>query len=282
MTDRIALLGMGMLGAGFAEAAIGRGDDVVVWNRTASKCAPLAAKGARVATTVADAARGRERVHLILKDDAVVDAVLAELVPALEAGAVIVDHTTTSPAGTKARAERLAEAGVAFVHAPVFMSPSAAKNGTGNMMLAGPAAVRERVRGPLSKMTGLLDECGDRTDLAAAYKLFGNAMIFAVTAGFADVLAMARALDVPAADAHALFSRFDPSRVLTYRGAMMAKGDFRASFEMTMARKDAQLMLDAAGAEPLTILPAVAAEMDAQIAAGGGQDDLAAIGRPRG
>jgi D-arabinose 1-dehydrogenase-like Zn-dependent alcohol dehydrogenase len=64
-TERVAFLGLGLLGSGFAEAAAKRGDTVVVWNRTLSKAEPLKAFGVTVASTVQDAVRGARRVHLV-------------------------------------------------------------------------------------------------------------------------------------------------------------------------------------------------------------------------
>jgi len=106
MSTHIAFLGTGRLGAGFVEAALGRGDSVAVWNRTASKAKALEAFGARVAATPADAVKDAVRVHLVLKDDAAVESVVAEFRAALAPGAIVVDHTTTQPALTAERAAR--------------------------------------------------------------------------------------------------------------------------------------------------------------------------------
>jgi 3-hydroxyisobutyrate dehydrogenase len=57
----------------------------------------------------------------------------------------------------------------------------------------------------------------------------------------------------------------------------MARADFTASFELTMARKDVRLMLEAAGNQPVTVLASIAKSMDAAIANGHGSDDLGAI-----
>ena len=57
----------------------------------------------------------------------------------------------------------------------------------------------------------------------------------------------------------------------------MARGDFAASFELTMARKDLRLMLEAAADQPTVVLPAIARRMDEAIALGHGADDLGAI-----
>ncbi|MFX8343306.1 NAD(P)-binding domain-containing protein, partial [Acinetobacter baumannii] len=78
--------------------------------RTLAKATPLGAYGVTVCSTVAEAARGAERVHIMLSDDAAVDgaidALLADLAEDLGA-AIVVDHSTTSPGGAAMRAARL-------------------------------------------------------------------------------------------------------------------------------------------------------------------------------
>src|SRR3712207_5176259 len=118
---QIAFLGTGLLGSGMAEAAAKRGNAVTVWNRTAAKARALEQFGVRVAATPADAVRDAERVHLVLKDDAVVDEVIAACRAALAPNAIIVDHTTTQPALTAERAERLNRDGINYIHCPVFI-----------------------------------------------------------------------------------------------------------------------------------------------------------------
>ena len=98
---QIAFIGTGLLGSALAEAAANRGDEVTVWNRTTEKARRLEQFGIRVAETPADAVRGAERVHLVLKDDPVVEAVIAALRPGLAADGIILDHTTTLPATTR-------------------------------------------------------------------------------------------------------------------------------------------------------------------------------------
>lgn len=275
---RIAFLGAGLIGGGLAEAAARRGDAVVAYNRTRDKAQALTAHGVRVAATAAEAVQGCERVHIALTDDAAVDAVLDSCLDAV-GDAVVVDHTTTLPAGTTARSARLLQRGIAFVHAPVFMSPAMCREGRGIMLAAGARGTVERVEAGLRAMTGALEYLGERPDLAAAYKLFGNAMILALTAGLSDVYALAASLGIPATQAHALFSKFNPAGVLTYRGAQMAAGDYHPSFELTMARKDARLMIETAAqsGQTLAVLPAIAQRMDELIARGHGTDDLGVL-----
>src|SRR4029077_13326057 len=118
---------------------------------------------------------------------------------------------------------------------------------------------------------------GEQGDQAAAYKIFGNSMLFVIAAGVADVFAMAKGLGIAPADALAVFSKFQPGGLIKSRGDKMARGDFSASFELTMARKDMRLMLEAAAGQPWTVLPSIAKAMDEAIARGHGQDDLGAI-----
>ena len=274
MTETVAVLGTGLIGRAMAERATALGHTVRVWNRTASKAEPLAALGATVCATPAEAARGAARVHVIVKDDEAVEAVLAALGAT---DALILDHTTASPAGTAARVARLTGAGQAYLHAPIFMSPANARAGRGVILTSGDRALFERAEPALAAMTGRVWWIGERPDLAAAYKLFGNATIIGLIAALADVFTLAGALGVGAKGALGLFDVFDPSLVLKYRGAAMAEQDFAASFELAMARKDVRLMLDAAGARPLAVLPAIAERMDALLARGLGASDLGVL-----
>jgi 3-hydroxyisobutyrate dehydrogenase-like beta-hydroxyacid dehydrogenase len=273
----VAFLGTGMLGGAMVEGMLRRGDAVTVWNRTEAKARALQAYGATVAATPGDAVADAERVHLTLPDDEVVDQIVAVMTPRLSQGAIVIDHTTASPPGTKARVARLNAAGVKFLHAPVFMSPQMARDSIGIILAAGPQAVYDAVLDTLEAMTGEVWYLGEEGDRAASYKIFGNSMLFVIAAGLTDVFAMAKGLGIPATEALAVFSKFQPGGQIKSRGDKMARGDFSASFELTMARKDMRLMLEAAAGQPLTVLPGIAKAMDDAIAKGHGQDDLGAI-----
>lgn len=273
----IAFLGTGLLGAAFAEAAARRGDAVVAWNRSPEKLAALAPFGVKAAATPAEAVRGASRVHLILKDDAAVDAVLAAARAGLSPDAVILDHTTTQPALTAARAARYAAEGLHYLHCPVFMGPAAARNAQGAMMVAGSRPLFERVQAELAKMTARLEYLGERADLAAANKLFGNTMIIGIAALLADVLTLAQASGVSAEDALKVFKLIDLNTGVAGRGANMAQGNFTPTFELAMARKDVRLMLETAAARPLAALPSIAARMDQLLAAGHATQDCSVL-----
>jgi 3-hydroxyisobutyrate dehydrogenase len=276
----ISVLGTGLLGSGFARALRRAGESVHVWNRTPAKARALEADGARAFDDPAAAVQGASRIHVVLSDDAAVDTVLAAA--ALPAGALVIDHTTTSTAGARERTERWAGAGITYVHAPVFMGPQNALEGTGLMLLSGDRTIIERVRPLLAPMTGKLVDLGPRVDAAAAFKLLGNLFLMAFTAGCADVLGLAKAMEVPPREAAALFEHFNPATSIGARFKRMIDSAFDSpSWELAMARKDARLIqaeVDRADIS-LTLLPAIAARMDACIAAGLGGADWTVIGR---
>src|SRR5262249_55700787 len=124
---RIGFLGTGLMGSGFVRGMLGRGHNVVVWNRTPAKVQPLIEDGAQGATEIAEAVNGVERVFLSLSDDASVDATLAVALPVIQPNVPIIDLTTTAPLPTRARGERLLAAGRKFLHAPVFAGPENAR-----------------------------------------------------------------------------------------------------------------------------------------------------------
>src|SRR5260221_14024779 len=131
-----------------------RGASVTVWNRTAARASALEAFGATAAESAGDAVAGAERVHMTLPDDAVVDGIVEQIAPRLSAGAIVVDHSTTSPGGAKARLERAEKAGRKFLPAPLFMWPQLVRHAGGIMLVSGPPAGFSPAGDPLAEMTG--------------------------------------------------------------------------------------------------------------------------------
>lgn len=276
MTDTIAILGTGLLGRGFAENLLGKGVSVRVWNRTASRAAPLAELGAVVCETPDDAVRGATRVHLVLKDDSAVDPVVEALRPALGEGVYVLDHSTNLPAAVAARYTRLREVGVRYLHAPVFMGPSNARQASGLMLFAGPVEDETALRSALETMTGKVVSLGTEPDKAAKVKLTGNGMLVMLTAAMGDLFRMGEACGLSPEEILALFDQFSPTPAGMGRRALAASTQ-PVGFELTMARKDVRLMIETAGDAELVLLPAIAKVMDEAIAAGLGAEDFAII-----
>lgn len=278
----IAFIGTGLLGANFVRAMLSKGEQVQVWNRTPAKAMELEKFGAKAYAEVADAVKGADRIHLTLKDDASVDEVLAKAVAGFKQGAIIIDHTTTSAPGAVKRTSDWKARGFIYLHAPVFMGPPNALESTGFMLVSGDQGVIARLEPELSKMTGKLLNFGAQEGKAAGMKLIGNAFLVAFTAGIADTLSLAKALDIPVSDMAMLFDSWNPGAMLPARLKRMTSGNYeKASWELNMARKDTGLFIDAAkeGGTRLTLMPAIAAEMDRWIEKGFGSQDWTVIAK---
>src|SRR5260221_9935758 len=102
---RIALLGTGLLGSGMVMHFLKAGTPVTVWNRTEAKARALEADGATVAATPEAAAAVADHVHAVLPDAMLVDDTLEQIAPALNKGAIVIDHSTTRPEATGQRFE---------------------------------------------------------------------------------------------------------------------------------------------------------------------------------
>jgi 3-hydroxyisobutyrate dehydrogenase-like beta-hydroxyacid dehydrogenase len=277
--ETIAVLGMGLLGRGFAENLLKKGYAVRVYNRTPSRCDAVVAEGAIAAATPEECVRGASRVHLILSEDRAVDAVLEAAKPGLGDGVFVVDHSTNLPAGVAERFTRLRAEGVRYIHAPVFMGPSNSRGATGLMLLSGPSEDEAALRPALEEMTGKLSYFGDEPDKAAKIKLLGNGLLIMLTGAMGDLFRLGHAGGVSTDEVLALFDEFSPTASGMGRRALKSAGQ-PASFHLSMARKDLRLMLESAEGETLTLLPALAAAMDEAIDAGRGEEDFTSIAVP--
>jgi 3-hydroxyisobutyrate dehydrogenase-like beta-hydroxyacid dehydrogenase len=258
------------------------GSEIVVWNRTRAKAEPLGALGATVADSIDEAVRDVDRVHVLLLDDDTVDEAVHAMHGALPPGAIIVDHTTTRPDRTAQRMAALDAAGLDYLHAPVMMGPPAARSAKGIMMVSGPLERFTRVRDQLAKMTGDLWYLGERPDLAAVYKLCGNAVIISMVGILADVFHLAENCKVSRSDVIRLFDKVSAQGVINTRGVKMVEGDYAPMFHLDVARKDVRLMQEAAAGVSVPMLDALAAHMESVIAEGHGEADMAVLGRKLG
>lgn len=277
-----AFLGTGLLGTGFVKAALRRGDEVQVWNRTLTKAKALEADGAKAFENVADAVKGAGIVHVTLRDDASVDEVLEAASSGFSPGVIIIDHTTTTKEGAVERTRRWKERGFAYQHAPVFMGPANALEASGIMLLSGSEELAQKLTPELAKMTGKLVQLGTEPGKAAAMKLAGNSFLVSFTAGLRDTLAVGKALGLSVEDLFALFGQWNPGAQLETRLKRMTAADYsNPSWELAMARKDTGIFLEIAqqAGIQLAVIPAVASLMDEWIEKGHGNEDWTVIAK---
>ncbi|MEU7988248.1 NAD(P)-binding domain-containing protein [Streptosporangium canum] len=118
--SRLTLLGLGAMGTALARTWLAAGHPLTVWNRTAGRAEPLAAEGATVAGTVAEAVAASDLVVVCLLDDASVGEALAD---ADLTGKDLVNLTTGTPAQARARAEWAEERGARFLDGGIMAVP---------------------------------------------------------------------------------------------------------------------------------------------------------------
>ena len=277
-----AFLGMGLLGSNFVKAMLQKGETVQVWNRTAVKAKALEQYGAKTFDNSYEAVQGADVIHVTLKDDAIVDEVLAAASKGFQPGAIILDHTTTSVKGAIQRTSYWKMKGFIYLHAPVFMGPQNALESTGFMLVSGDQSVIEKYTPALSVMTGKLLNFGVEEGKAAGLKLSGNLFLLSLTAGLADALTLAKVHGILPSELLTLFDNWNPGAMVPARLKKITEAKFNEpSWELNMARKDAGLMLSAASEAAITlaIIPAIATVMDQWIAKGNGNDDWSVIAK---
>jgi 3-hydroxyisobutyrate dehydrogenase len=277
----VAVLGAGgTMGGAMARNVMAAGMAVRAWNRTRARAEGLAADGAHLAATPAEAADGADVVLTMLADG---DAVVAAMdgpdgaLGAMGEGAVWLQMSTIGEEAT-ARCMALADgAGVPFADAPVLGTKAPAEQGALIVLGSGPDEVRERVR-------PVLDAVGQRTmwvgDAGAGtrLKLVTNAWILAVVEGTAEAIALAEGLGLePSLLLEAVEGGPLDLPYLRMKAAAIADRDFSPSFRLALAAKDARLVEDAARAHGLDLpLAATVARRLAQAVDAHGDEDVSA------
>lgn len=122
MKTPVTVLGLGEMGSAIAKTLVDLGYRTTVWNRTASRAAPLAALGADVAPTAADAVAASPLVIVCLLDGTAMDAVRGTI-DSVVSGTVVVNVTSGSPAQARSNAEWAATHGAAYVDGGIMGDP---------------------------------------------------------------------------------------------------------------------------------------------------------------
>jgi 3-hydroxyisobutyrate dehydrogenase len=244
---KLAFIGIGVMGGPMAGHLAKAGHDVVIYNRSRSKADRWVAENAgRVADTVAQAAEDSEAVILCIGTDDDVRGVVAEALPVLTAGAIIVDHTTTSARVAREMSALAAEGGGAFLDAPVSGGEAGAKNGTLSVMVGGEAAAFGRMESVLSayaKSTRLMGPSG----AGQLTKMVNQICIAGVVQGLAEAVAFAKAARLDADLVYEAISKgAAQSWQMDNRWATMAQGQFDFGFAVDWMRKDLGLVLEEA------------------------------------
>ncbi len=246
---RVAFVGLGVMGFPMAGHLAKAGHDVTVFNRSPQKAQAWAAqhRGA-AAATVAEAAAGAEIAFLCVGNDDDVRGVVAQALPAMAAGGIIVDHTTTSAKVAREMAELAGQGGRWFVDAPVSGGQAGAENGQLTVMCGGdPAAFAraEPVIAAFAKATRLMGGPGS----GQLTKMVNQICIAGVVQGLAEGMHFAKRAGLdPLEVAVAISKGAAQSWQMDNRWTTMAENRFDFGFAVDWMRKDLGLVLDEAQA----------------------------------
>ena len=280
---RVGFIGMGRMGRGVAGNILAAGHDLVVYNRTREKTAELAAKGARVAETVAGACEGRDVVITMLPDDRVIASVASDILGALPQGAI---HVAMGTHGVEA-VERLTEDHAAqeriLVTAPVLGRPDLAESGQLAIVAAGPPeAVRKC--GPLFDAAGRRTfHAGAEPKAATAIKLANNFVLGCAIEAMAESFALTRQCGVAPEDFYTVLTEalFAAPAYKLYGRIIVDEAYDAVGFTAELGLKDANLILAAGDLKhvPLPSLNVFRDRLIGAVAHGDGGRDWAVMGR---
>jgi 3-hydroxyisobutyrate dehydrogenase len=192
--QRVAILGLGIMGGGMAANWLAKGFEVSVWNRTAAKAQPLAGKGAKVAATPREAAQGADFIFAMVADDEASRSVWLGADGALagaKRGAIGVESSTLTPDWVRELAGQAQAKGVGFLDAPVGGSRPAAASGELRFFVGGDPQTYEAARRALEAVGSKMDLLGP-VGAGATWKLINNQLAAGQVAALAEALAVAK------------------------------------------------------------------------------------------
>jgi 2-hydroxy-3-oxopropionate reductase len=280
---KVAVIGLGVMGAAIATNVQKAGFALTVHNRSREKGRPLEKQGAAWAATPAEAARRADVILLSLPEGRDVDDVLfgAEgVVTGLRPGTIVVDTSTIAAGEAIAFGKRLSQAGGTFLDCPVSGGPQGARNGTLTLMIGGPGSALEEVRPVLESIGKTITHVGD-TGSGQLCKSCNQLLIVSTLMGVAEAVALCRKAGVdPMVMREALLGGSARSFVLESHAKRLVEGALTPGFRAALMRKDMGIALRTME-EFGVFAPAagLAGQMFAALAALGHDDkDSAALG----
>jgi 3-hydroxyisobutyrate dehydrogenase len=249
MAERVAFIGVGIMGGPMAGHLLAAGHPLVVNTRTKARAQDLLARGARWADTPQQAAAQADFVFTCVPDTPDVEAVLFKpdgVSASARPGLIVIDHSTISPAATRKMAEALVAKGARMLDAPVSGGDTGAKNATLSIMVGGDPQAYERVGPLLAHMGKTITYCGP-SGSGQLTKLVNQILVSITNLAASEALTFAQrsGLD-PQKTLSAVSGGAAGSWQLSNLGPKMIAGDFRPGFMIKLQQKDLRLAIQAA------------------------------------
>jgi 3-hydroxyisobutyrate dehydrogenase len=255
---KLGIIGCGNMGGGMVARLRERGQDLQCFDPDPVILARMQGLGASTTSSASELAQGCDTILLSLPKAAVVRAVMAEILPHLAQGSLILDTSTSEPATSQAMAAEAARRGAFFIDGPVSGGPSAARAGTMTMLLGGDPEAISRLAPLLAHLTTKTVIVGG-SGAGHAAKIANNMLCAANLVLVAEALRLGAAAGVaPEAlleGINAGSGRSGVSEVNFPRWIL--NGALNSGFTMGLMRKDVGLALSLAAANHLD-LPAFA------------------------
>jgi 3-hydroxyisobutyrate dehydrogenase-like beta-hydroxyacid dehydrogenase len=248
--ERVAFLGLGIMGEPMAANLVRAGFEVIVWNRTPSRADAFAAKhGAHPEPTPAAAAELADVTITMVPDGPEVEEVLFGDQGAAEGmrrGAYAIDMSTIAPSVSVSIGERLAADGLGFLDAPVTGSRPRAEDGTLTIMVGGDAVDFERAKPVLDAMGKLVVHVGPQGH-GSMVKLLNNTTAAVNAVAVAETLVAAKAAGVDTDKLRQVMAAGSGgSAMLDLKAGPMLEHDFTPLFKLAHMLKDVRHCLEAA------------------------------------
>jgi 3-hydroxyisobutyrate dehydrogenase-like beta-hydroxyacid dehydrogenase len=282
---KIGFVGLGKMGSAMAGNLLEAGHELVVYNRTRSKAAPLVGRGAQAAARVAEACKGDAVMTMLAEDAAVEGLVFGEggVLQSLGERTIHVSMSTISVGLSERLAAAHAAADRRFIAAPVFGRPDAAAQGKLFIVVGGDPNVIDACVPLFEAMGQKTVRIGAQPQAANLVKLSGNFLIASVIEALSEAMALVRKAGI---DPHQYYSLLtstlfkDPA--FTIYGKLIADQKFEPpAFAAPLGEKDIRLTLAAAEGlrVPMPLASLVHDRLQTLIARGGENLDWSAIGQ---
>jgi len=253
MDAQVAVVGLGKMGSAIAERILDAGYALSVFNRTASKAEPLVERGAARLASPAEALQRADVCVTMLADDQAFEPVAAEILGGARRGTTLIDMSTVSVAVSERIARTAADAGVAYLRAPVSGNPGVVRAGNLTIVVSGPEEAAREHDSLLRSIGPNLYYLGDG-DAARVVKLALQVLI----GGTAELIAEALVLGERAGvDRARLLEVIGNSAVgspfVKYKTEPLLRDDYSATFTTAMMLKDVDLVLELAASKGVSL-----------------------------
>jgi 3-hydroxyisobutyrate dehydrogenase-like beta-hydroxyacid dehydrogenase len=279
---KVGFVGLGNMGAAMAGNLLKAGHELTVYNRSPAKARALAAQGARVASSLAEACRGDAVLTMLANDEAVESLALGRegILASLHRGAVHICSSTISVPLSQRLSREHTEHGQRYVAAPVFGRPEAAAAAQLVIVAAGERTAVDAAQPLLEAIGRKVFVVSDDPGAANLIKLSGNFLFASVIESLGEAFALISKGGIDRQRYLEILTSLFNVPAYTIYGGLIASGRFEpAGFAAPLGQKDIRLLLTAAEklGVPMPVASLLRDRFVSLIAQGGERLDWSAI-----